>query len=970
MGRVQVHGLPVCIENVRGSYREGTAPDGTEWRTRLAAHYGYFSGTRGADGDAVDVFIGPFPESDRVWVINQRHVGSQSGFDEHKVMASFHSEDQARDAYTHSFDRGWKGLQSIVPASINQLKWWLKYGNHKVPFLAENLPYDGETMMDKVLWDNNAKPTTTTLGHVMYGLRIHDADAGLLLDAMTVQDLMSDPDIEAVPVYDALVVEVASMQRKMTLLQSTMEAAGVAVKPLEMTIADPVKSRGVLQVMVLFSMSDGQTVSIWFHNPDTTPAKLTPMDELISWKWMINKKDVTIVVAPERGRDLNVREVSRRVMRLVEKNSEAFTKANAKAGERAAATEALKTEIVVLEGTLSGLLRQIEVAKVATEGVDAPALTPPALTDALLHTFIGPDNMQSEVRSRPDGKFGAILRDLDSGSVVGVYIEDTEELAIAKAKVLVGYVEPAAEVIAPVVQAVEPVPTDPVVIVDGAYQFASATDAFKRWIAGSVEDEDYSPFATAKAVDIKAIELGGSISWDVSTAVLDDASEAGEGDDFDATAEWDAVPEAEGEEKVLDGDFKGHPFRGNQFKAAGRASGAAVNASIRAKTAERRGDAESASKAHETAHYAHKAAAVEATGKAKKYHKIMAKFHGTRSGAVLDSVDTQIDSPLFDWMLDDAGESQTAIGVIQKDGEVKGRAHIGGDGKAMVFVGAEGVERIQFPSGRQAMWSDDDADLMLETLLVTPQDRAAIAGPGETDVSRLNAADKLVSKEAIMSDDPQAIEKLDAKLKALLMRQEFMKKTNKLLKKGDDAGLLSMGLSQPQIDKLKLPDFAGRTGFADYLLTNNNGVISSTRKRMDAMIAAAQKEAVVPDPVIETRDPRDVVTDPEGLLIVDPAEPLKAAEVAPVVPAVVEPVEIPAVEEPGEVVDPIKAIDTAYLKTFADGTADMFASDILDRLEPMFAQYENDAAMMELLNQAAQAYSDAAVKAAQAALAG
>ena len=82
-------------------------------------------------------------------------------------------------------------------------------------------------------------------------------------------------------------------------------------------------------IMVVFSMDDGQTVSVWFHNPDTTPAKLMPLDELISWKWMLNKKDVTIVVAPESGKDLNVREVARRVMRLAAKNSAAFQRANA-----------------------------------------------------------------------------------------------------------------------------------------------------------------------------------------------------------------------------------------------------------------------------------------------------------------------------------------------------------------------------------------------------------------------------------------------------------------------------------------------------------------------------------------------------------------------------------------------------------------------------------------------------------------
>jgi hypothetical protein len=1487
MGRVRVHGLEVRVENVRGSYREGVSPDGKAWRNRLAAHYGYFAGTRGADGDPVDVFVGPFPESESVWVINQRHVGGKSGFDEHKCLVGFHTEQQARDAYRDSFDRDWTGLASIVACTFSQLKWWLRSGNHKTPFQASNLPPVGDnTMLDKVLWGADAQPVTTTLARLMYGLRVSDADAGLMLDAVSIDDLMTDPDIEAVPVYDALVVEVASMTRKMELLRKTMESAGSTVKPTEVTIADPVRSRGVLQVMVLFSMSDGQTVSVWFHNPDTTPAKLTPMDELVSWRWSINKKDVTIVVAPERGSELNIREVSRRMMRLVEKNSEAFQKANTKSAERAAATEAIKAEIVVLEGTLAGLQRKIEVAKVSKEdeassvsrqimalqakqsatfklieaeriygaGADTvkleelmnqyddladqiralrgeeaqgrnswatwqelraneanrnlPSKTMAArLSEALvalgwksepvqdgystfkgtsevvlrpyslerkttgveIHgsnvSFLGGDDvqktalaidreewLQSSTYVTDDGEtitdedsplfgktiefahavdsitgavesaggtliwgdFNASLRNgslIDSADVpshfgvsaqfglgdvvcgraaiselgeVTVYSGANGEDVAAKSAspadysgVIVGLLkaarttpEVAAEFeiyregngengkvdsVYPALYAMNdaldnmdvpagtfygvnvktgdviysfqarteilkaskrvnkaefdklmglalrwgnkergqystdwlernapsylalrhgvdkewagkaftqwtlgdagidvPVEVDPTIqremddeltyarqgtyspsylvenrsgalvryfgenqsvsvahktaladaweartqtegntpieTVDAAYKFDNATDAFKEWVAGSVQDVDYSPFTSAMMMDKKAKELGASVAWDVSYATLDSANtfdvekynsqclsvanafkktlgddsdsafeayekvvkasvmlgknaiskiekevsrsngkfrpvdvylydsakEEDEGEDFDPQAEFDAAPELDDEDKeadaVLDGDFRGHPFRGNQYKKADRASGSAVNASIRAKTAERRGDSKSATKAHETAHHAHKAAGVEATGKAKKYHKVMAAFHGGKAGVKLDSVEgsvlddsanwhsqtmeamkrkddaalrfilkdatqaaeagekfgnpksgqyrdeahyasmeiqrrkkggtrvldsAQDDALPFAWMLDDASEEYpgTVIGVITKDGATAGRAHIGGDGKAMVFVGSEGTERVKYPSGRAATWSDDDADLMMETLLVSPKDRADMNKPAvvDNDATRLNAADALMSKDAIMSDDPKAIEKLQAKLAALSLRQEFMKKANKFFKKGDDAGLLAMGLTQGQVNTMKRGDFAGRIGFADYLLTNNNGVMAATRKRLDALIAAKMKEADVP----ETRDP----------------------VVVPDVPAVPE-------------FDPIKAVDTAYLQTFVDGTADLFAADVLERLEPMFAKYETDAPMMELLNRAAEAYSDAAVKAAQAALAG
>lgn len=383
LGRVRVHGLALRIENPHGTRREGVGADGRAWSNLMPSHYGDIEGTHGADGDPVDVFIGPLPERDVLWVVNQIDPGTGE-FDEHKVMLGYASEQQARDAYACAYDRQWRGLKSIVKATVSQLKWWLKFGDKSRPFTPDVLPYESTSIMDKVLWNNQAQPVTETLNSIMYGLRKEDAGHDLMVDAVSMADLMSDPDIEAVQVLDAMVVEVGRMQPKMEALQRIMATASELVKPTEMTISAPVRYRGVAQVMALFTMSDGQTVSIWFHNPDTTPAKLMPLDELISWKWMLNKKDVTIVVAPEKGRDLNPREVARRVMRLVERNSEAFQRVNAKVAERAAQLEALDTEIAELETELTDLQRQIEVAKVEAEGrnaAPAPApVVPPAPT--------------------------------------------------------------------------------------------------------------------------------------------------------------------------------------------------------------------------------------------------------------------------------------------------------------------------------------------------------------------------------------------------------------------------------------------------------------------------------------------------------------------------------------------------------------------------------------------------------------
>jgi hypothetical protein len=364
-GRAAWQGLTLVIECPRNSYRSGTDPNGKAWSCRMAAHYGYFGQSKGADGDAVDCFIGPLPESDRVFVINQKDPAS-GRFDETKVMIGFPDAETAKLAYLHSYDRGWRGLDSMIPCTVEQLKWWLKHGNHRRPLTAESLPYEGTETMDAVKWNENAEPVGTTLAHLIYGLRQHDD--GLLFDAVSVADILEDSD-GALPeaALDALIAPYAKLERKMTQLKAIMGLAGDAVKPLALTVTPPFKQRGTTNVAAVFELSDGQTVTVYFHNPDTNPNKLAPADEMISWKWLLNKKDITIIVAPERGEDLNPREVARRIMRLAEKNSARFAQANTKRAERLASIATLKDGVAAKEAELGKLEKEIEVLEFQVE---------------------------------------------------------------------------------------------------------------------------------------------------------------------------------------------------------------------------------------------------------------------------------------------------------------------------------------------------------------------------------------------------------------------------------------------------------------------------------------------------------------------------------------------------------------------------------------------------------------------------
>lgn len=101
-----------------------------------------------------------------------------------------------------------------------------------------------------------------------------------------------------------------------------------------------------------------------------------------------------------------------------------------------------------------------------------------------------------------------------------------------------------------------------------------------------------------------------------------------------------------------------------------------------------------------------------------------------------------------------------------------------------------------------------------------------------------------VGTGGISSDAPDAVALLEAKLAKLEKNQAFMKAVNKAFKKGDDEALKALGMSDALVRELKTPDFAGRTGFASYQLSNNNAKISSTRKRIAQLKREATRETV------------------------------------------------------------------------------------------------------------------------------
>lgn len=157
-------------------------------------------------------------------------------------------------------------------------------------------------------------------------------------------------------------------------------------------------------------------------------------------------------------------------------------------------------------------------------------------------------------------------------------------------------------------------------------------------------------------------------------------------------------------------------------------------------------------------------------------------------------------------------------------------------------------------------------------------DRAMRAG-----IEASKRAKELASRAAgvgtggISSDDPEALNKLRARVAELEARQQRMKDANALIRKHAKAGrdaqvaaLIEAGRPGVTAVRLLAPDCLGRIGYPDYALSNNNANIRRLKLRIKALeLRAHDADAGPAEPsdfgsgiTVEHRDDRICVAFP------------------------------------------------------------------------------------------------------------
>ncbi len=143
-GHTEHQGLGIAIENQKGSVRKGVGKDGKPWRTEMKHPYGYIKGSKGADGEEVDAYVGPAKDATHAHVVHQRKEDGKT-YDEDKVMLGFASKKDAVKAYlAHYNDPKFLGPVKSVP--IERLKELIASGK-KLVKISAGAPTRGNFMM-------------------------------------------------------------------------------------------------------------------------------------------------------------------------------------------------------------------------------------------------------------------------------------------------------------------------------------------------------------------------------------------------------------------------------------------------------------------------------------------------------------------------------------------------------------------------------------------------------------------------------------------------------------------------------------------------------------------------------------------------------------------------------------------------------------------------------------------------------
>lgn len=218
--------------------------------------------------------------------------------------------------------------------------------------------------------DHTTKPLTTEAYLDALG------DDGMMLEAVTLEELeatyLYGLDTDERMMLEAITTTKNRIEKTMAAfvrsLNQQLNSSGMEAYQAE--IGKPAKSGQVAVMTARIPLSDGQSISVVFHSPSGDPGKIVANDDLVAFRFLLNKRDVTHVVAPSGGQDISLKQTCLTLSNLAERNSAKFQ-------SKQAETKAKEAELATLQASTEQL--QAEAADVIEK---ADQLTERAAADS------------------------------------------------------------------------------------------------------------------------------------------------------------------------------------------------------------------------------------------------------------------------------------------------------------------------------------------------------------------------------------------------------------------------------------------------------------------------------------------------------------------------------------------------------------------------------------------------------------
>lgn len=180
-----------------------------------------------------------------------------------------------------------------------------------------------------------------------YNPGLYDVDNQFILEAVVVDK------------FSRTETRMKALSRALGKYLSQETADGETISAMPPVIGKPKKAGTFAYVTVQIPFSDGQSISIVFHSPEGDKKKIGPDDQIIAFRWLLNKRDITHVVAPENGADVSLETIGKRMAQLIYKNHAHFVATQKDSVAEQKKLDGLKVQAEALDADNTTLSQQL-----------------------------------------------------------------------------------------------------------------------------------------------------------------------------------------------------------------------------------------------------------------------------------------------------------------------------------------------------------------------------------------------------------------------------------------------------------------------------------------------------------------------------------------------------------------------------------------------------------------------------------